>query len=72
MITRDAQHRIRNLSPEVRRQIGSEPVRRFVRSLPAFAIKPDMPAHLQELLDQLDRVEKKIKAGNGGRHNGHS
>lgn len=72
MITRDAHHRVRKLSPEVRRQIGSEPMRRFVRSLPTFAVKPDVPKHLQDLLDQLDRAEKKKKLRNGGRHNGHS
>jgi hypothetical protein len=72
MMTRDAPHRIKSLSPEVRRQIGSEPMRRFVRSLPAFAVRPDVPTHLQDLLDQLDRAEKKKKLRNGSRHNGHS
>jgi hypothetical protein len=71
MMTRDTQHPVKSLSPEVRRQIGSEPMRRFVRSLPPFAVKPDVPAHLRDLLDELDRAEKKTKAH---RHktNGHS
>ena len=61
MMTRDARHQTKNLPPEVRRQIGSEPMRRYVRSFPAFAVKPDVPAHLRDLLDELDRVEKKTK-----------
>jgi hypothetical protein len=61
-MTRYTQHPVKSLSPEVRRQIGSEPIRRFVRSLPPFAVKPDVPAHLRDLLDQLDRAEKKTKS----------
>jgi hypothetical protein len=71
MMTRDTQRPMKSLPPEVRRQIGSEPMRRYVRSFPAFAVKPDVPAHLRDLLDELDRAEKKTKA----RHrnvNGHS
>lgn len=59
MMTRDPQPTAKSLPPEVRRQIGSEPMRRFVRSLPPFAVKPDVPAHLRDLLDELDRAEKK-------------
>jgi hypothetical protein len=59
MMTRDTQHPVKSLSPEVRRQMGSEPMRRFVRSLPPFAVKPDVPTHLRDLLDELDRAEKK-------------
>ena len=65
MMTRDTQHPVKSLSPEVRRQMGSEPMRRFVRSMPAFSVKPDVPAHLRDLLDQLDQAEKKTKARNG-------
>jgi hypothetical protein len=72
MMTRDARHRMKSLSPEVRRQIGSEPMRRFVRSLPAFSVKPDVPEHLQDLLDRLDHAEKKAKAHNDHRLNGRS
>jgi hypothetical protein len=61
MMTRDTQHPTKNLPPEVRRQMGSEPVRRFVRSLPPFAVKPDVPEHLRDLLDELDRAEKKAR-----------
>lgn len=57
MMTRDAPYEPDNLSAEIRRQIGSEPMRRFVRSLPAFAVKHTLPAHLRELLDRLDRAE---------------
>ena len=64
MMTRDPQHQMKHLSPEARRQIGSEPMRRFVRSFPAFAVKPDVPEHLQDLLDQLDRAETKTKTRN--------
>jgi hypothetical protein len=62
MMTRYTQHPVKSLSPEVRSQIGSEPMRRFVRSLPPFTVKPDVPAHLRDLLDQLDRAEKKTKS----------
>ncbi|WP_246251848.1 hypothetical protein [Allomesorhizobium camelthorni] len=37
-------------------------MRRFVRSLPPFAVKPDVPAHLRDLLDELNRAEKKTRA----------
>ncbi|WP_353643525.1 hypothetical protein [Mesorhizobium sp. WSM2239] len=71
MMTRDTQHPVKSLSPEVRRQMGSDSMRRFVRSLPPFAVKPDVPAHLRDLLDQLDRAEKKTRA-RSGKNNGHS
>ncbi|NGO51544.1 hypothetical protein G6N73_10170 [Mesorhizobium camelthorni] len=61
-MTRDPQHPVKSLPTEVRRQIGSEQMRRFVRSLPPFAVKPDVPAHLRDLLDELNRAEKKTRA----------
>lgn len=71
MTTRDTPHPVKRLPPEVRRQIGGEPMRRFVRSFPAFAVKPDVPSHLRDLLDQLDRAEKK-RRNRGRKINGRS
>lgn len=41
----------------IRREIGSETNRRFLRSLPAFKADGQIPARLQELLSRLEQVE---------------
>lgn len=45
------------LSAEIRRQIGSDQMKRFIRSLPAFAASPEIPEHLDRLVRKLDRTE---------------
>jgi hypothetical protein len=63
MMTRDTAHRLDSLSPEIRRQLRGEPMRRYVRSFSSFAVKPDIPKNLRDLLDRLDDAEKASKAG---------
>ncbi|MEI5682281.1 MULTISPECIES: hypothetical protein [unclassified Mesorhizobium] len=45
------------LALEIRRQLGTEPVKRFVRSLPAFAPEQEAPRKLRDLLGKLERAE---------------
>jgi hypothetical protein len=71
MTTRDTAYRTKRLSPEIRRQIGGEPMRRYIRSFSSFAVKPDVPQNLLDLLDRLDDAEKASKTGRRKR-NGHS
>lgn len=46
------------LAAEIRRQIGTETMRRFVRSLPAFRPDPEIPGNMRDLLGKLDHLEK--------------
>lgn len=45
------------LQEEIRRQAGSVPTTRFIRSLPAFRIDQEMPELFSSLLAELDRAE---------------
>ncbi len=45
------------LALEIRRQLGTEPVKRFVRSLPTFAPEQEAPHKFHDLLSRLDRAE---------------
>lgn len=46
-----------SLQQEIRKQFGSTGTTRFVRSLPAFQVKDDLPDRFSNLLDELDRAE---------------
>ena len=56
MMTRDSGGQER-LAVDIRRQIGSEATKRFLRLLPAFRTEADMPEQFTVLLDRLDHVE---------------
>lgn len=45
------------LALEIRRQIGTEPVRRFASSLPAFSVDEELPRTIRDLLSKLDYAE---------------
>jgi len=45
------------LALEIRRQIGTEPVRRFARSLPAFSVDQELPRKIRDLLGELETAE---------------
>lgn len=51
------------LAADIRRQLGTEATKRFLRTLPAFRTESDIPDRLKELLDRLDGVEAKVVAG---------
>jgi hypothetical protein len=42
----------------IRRLIGSEANRSYLRSLPAFRVERTLPADLVDLLEQLERAEQ--------------
>ncbi|MER8875538.1 hypothetical protein [Mesorhizobium sp. M0684] len=51
------------LAADIRRQLGTEATKRFLRTLPGFRTESDIPDRLKELLDRLDGVEAKVVAG---------
>ena len=53
------------LAADIRRQVGTEATKRFLRTLPAFRLEKEMPKHFKELLDRLEGVEAATQ--NGGR-----
>ncbi|MER8971459.1 hypothetical protein [Mesorhizobium sp. M0800] len=65
MPRRNGEKRV-GLAADIRRQLGTEATKRFLRTLPAFRTESDIPDRLKELLDRLDGVEAKVVAG--GRH----
>ncbi|MEI9408255.1 hypothetical protein O7A70_02090 [Mesorhizobium sp. Cs1299R1N1] len=56
-MTRNKLEKTERLAAEVRRQIGAEAMKRFLRTLPAFRTETDIPDRFGQLLDHLDRVE---------------
>ncbi|AZO50962.1 MAG: hypothetical protein EOS58_03875 [Mesorhizobium sp.] len=53
------------LAADIRRQLGSEATKRFLRTLPSFRLETNTPEHFRDLLDQLDDIE--TRAANGER-----
>jgi len=49
----------------IRRQIGSDANRSYLRSLPTFRVEKTLPSRLVALLEQLERVEREPRQ----RHN---
>ncbi len=45
-----------DLSAEFRRQLRSGPLRRFVGTLAPYAVQPELPERLLELLREIDRA----------------
>ncbi|MDX8477341.1 hypothetical protein RFN28_02470 [Mesorhizobium sp. VK24D] len=50
------------LAHDIRRQIGTEATKRFLRTLPAFRLEKEVPKRLTDLLDRLEGAEA-AKAG---------
>lgn len=53
------------LASEIRRQLGSEAIKRFARSMPTFRTEAHIPDHLRDLLDELEGAESTVA---GDRH----
>lgn len=51
------------LAVDIRRQLGNETTKRFLRTLPAFRAETDIPDRLKKLLDRLDGIETNMVAG---------
>jgi hypothetical protein len=58
------------LQDEIRKQLGSHSVTRFVHSLPLFRIERDMPTRLSGLLAELDRAEGEQREREGDMNGG--
>ncbi|CDX24044.1 conserved hypothetical protein [Mesorhizobium sp. ORS 3324] len=54
------------LANDIRRQVGTEATKRFLRTLPAFRLEREVPKRLTDLLDRLEAAEAG-KAGSGRR-----
>lgn len=42
----------------IRRQLGSEANRRYLRNLPIFRVDPKLPRKLSALLEEIERSEQ--------------
>jgi hypothetical protein len=62
-MTKEQQPMSGHFAFEMRRQMTSGQMRRFVRSLPAFQVEPDLPDPFADLLNKLDSAQ----APEGGR-----
>ncbi|WP_352604148.1 hypothetical protein [Mesorhizobium sp. M0488] len=51
------------LAVEIRRQFGTEAMKRFLRTLPAFRAEVEIPERFREQLKRLDSVESNIAVG---------
>jgi hypothetical protein len=58
-MARSDKERKRAMDSSIRRLIGSDANRSYLRALPAFRVEQKLPADLAALLDKLDRAEKK-------------
>jgi len=54
------------LANDIRRQVGSEATKRFLRTLPAFRLEKEVPKRFRDLLDRLDGAE--VDKAGGQRH----
>ncbi|AZO11469.1 MULTISPECIES: hypothetical protein [unclassified Mesorhizobium] len=51
------------LAADIRRQLGSEATKRFLRTLPPFRLEKDTPRQFSDLLDRLDKIEARSARG---------
>ncbi|OHV86727.1 hypothetical protein [Mesorhizobium sp. ORS 3428] len=57
------------LANDIRRQLGTEATKRFLRTLPAFRLQKEMPKRLTDLLERLEGAEAEAgKSGGERRH----
>ncbi|MFK0688977.1 hypothetical protein ACFX5Q_12320 [Mesorhizobium sp. IMUNJ 23033] len=61
-MTGNKRDRREELAADIKRQVGTETTKRFLRTLPAFRLQADLPEHLRELLDRLDGAEASVAA----------
>ena len=55
------------LSEEIRRQLGSPAMARYLSSLPYFTVESGLPERLRGLLNDLHRTESGARNGNRSR-----
>ncbi|KQZ80785.1 hypothetical protein ASD64_10745 [Mesorhizobium sp. Root157] len=60
-MTRTASEKQQDLASTIKRQAGAQATRRLLRSMPTFKVVTEMPRHLQDLLDELNEVERKAE-----------
>jgi hypothetical protein len=46
-----------DLAADIRRQMGTEATKRFLRTMPEFRLQEETPKQLKDLLDRLDEVQ---------------
>jgi hypothetical protein len=56
-MARSPKERKHAMDSSIRRLIGSEANRSYLRALPAFKVEKKLPAKIAALLDRLDRTE---------------
>jgi hypothetical protein len=56
-MSQNAKNGAKTLQAEIRRQLGSPPITRFLHSLPAFQVEHATPEQFARLLGELDRAE---------------
>ncbi|RWA71367.1 hypothetical protein EN836_15730 [Mesorhizobium sp. M1C.F.Ca.ET.193.01.1.1] len=51
------------LANDIRRQVGTEATKRFLRTLPVFRLEKEVPKRLTDLLDRLEGAEAERVGG---------
>ncbi|MDX8448773.1 hypothetical protein [Mesorhizobium captivum] len=51
------------LANDIRRQVGTEATKRFLRTLPVFRLEKEVPKRFADLLDRLDGAEAEKVGG---------
>ena len=46
-----------DLAADIRRQMGTEATKRFLRAIPEFRLQEETPKQLKDLLDRLENVQ---------------
>ena len=62
-MTGNKRDRREELAADIKRKMGTEATKRFLRTLPAFRLQADLPEHLRELLDRLEGAEASVAGG---------
>jgi hypothetical protein len=52
------------LAVQMRRQMRSGQMARFVRALPGFRVEPDLPSAMARLLHAIDNASRKARTAN--------
>ena len=52
------------LAVQMRRQMRSGQMARFVRALPGFRVEPELPGAMTQLLEAIDRAGRKAHPAN--------
>lgn len=63
MMSRNKVEKGERLAVEIRRQFGTEAMKRFLRTLAAFRADVEIPERFREQLKRLDGVESNIAVG---------